>query len=414
MSFLRLCRYFLSKRLLGELVLLLQLVLMLLFGFAVLNPLDSFFQKEHLLWNTYTVNPDRTFHFSGGESLMEQPEQIDDLCEQVLEIPGVDKVVRFMVVQAAFDENEGKTDRSGQPLKQRQHVVNLLLYSEPLNSFAKIALADTFNGDNWGGIAVYADSSLHGFFPVGTERSITIMRTNARFSCTCLGVLQENCAIPAIVGYGSFPEPETLGVFTESSEDIDFLAVPVPAVHFSDIVPEENWLPNLLIIPKQGTDPTVLREVLEGKLGSVGRIATMRELLNSARENLIHENGWNLLAFALLSGIAVFGYGSYLYLMLRRRQQEFSVFYIMGLTRRKLAAIIFAIGAAVLALAFLISGLLTPWFMKNVLYLEKAEPGAFSWLFCGGLLLLILLASVLAGFRQSKKLAEITLYQEAD
>ena len=86
----------------------------------------------------------------------------------------------------------------------------------------------------------------------------------------------------------------------------------------------------------------------------------------------------------------------------------------MGLTRRKLAAIIFAIGAAVLALAFLISGLLTPWFMKNVLYLEKTEPGAFSWLFCGGLLLLILLASVLAGFRQSKKLAEITLYQEAD
>ena len=76
---------------------------------------------------------------------------------------------------------------------------------------------------------------------------------------------------------------------------------------------------------------------------------------------MLEENAWYVLAFALLTLIAVFGYGGYLYLMIAQKKNEFAVFYILGMTRKKMIAVIFSSGAILLAVSFGIAVLSYPW-----------------------------------------------------
>lgn len=71
-------------------------------------------------------------------------------------------------------------------------------------------------------------------------------------------------------------------------------------------------------------------------------------------------------------------------------------------------------GALLLVAAFGIATALYPWFARTVLKLQTKHAGIFSYGFSAVLLLLILVVSIVFGFRQSRRQAEIEVLRSGD
>ena len=173
---------------------------------------------------------------------------------------------------------------------------------------------------------------------------------------------------------------------------------------------------NFLIEPKNNISGEKLAVSLQDRMKNYGTVNTYKTIATGALKNRLEENAWHILAFAMLTLIAVFGYGGYLYLMIAQKKNEFAVFYILGMTRKKMIAVIFSSGAILLAVSFGIAALLYPWFTKTVLKIQESYgyTGIFSYGFSAGVLLFILLLSIWMGFRRTGKQAEIELLKGGD
>jgi cobalamin synthase len=149
-------------------------------------------------------------------------------------------------------------------------------------------------------------------------------------------------------------------------------------------------------------------------MSNLGTISTISELIEKSYDQMINDNRWFAFAFVLLSVIAVFGYGGYLFLVIRQRQSYFSIFFILGITRAKIILINLSVGLILLVLAFAAALYVTPWFMHNLLGISQSTPGLLSILYSCGVLLIVLLVSTIIGFRQAIKSTEFALYQGGD
>ena len=133
-------------------------------------------------------------------------------------------------------------------------------------------------------------------------------------------------------------------------------------------------------------------------------------ILKNSFMNMLRENAKYIIAFVMIAAIAVFGYGGYMYLMIVQHQKEFGIFYILGMSRKKMISVIFFSGLLLLVIAFLITFFSINVVMEKVFGLYNYQTGIFSYIFCAVIMGLILLTSVFVGFGQSKKLAEIAVY----
>ena len=71
MNFLRICRYLYTKKLLGEIVLFIQLMCMLEMSFVVLKPVDSYLMEKKTLKAAYVSDLDSMVHFSKNNLIYE-------------------------------------------------------------------------------------------------------------------------------------------------------------------------------------------------------------------------------------------------------------------------------------------------------------------------------------------------------
>ena len=165
-----------------------------------------------------------------------------------------------------------------------------------------------------------------------------------------------------------------------------------------------------LILPENGCDRQTLKERLEKNIGDYGYIKEADEILKNSYIHMLENNAKYVVAFVMITAIAVFGYGGYLYLMIIQHQKEFGVFYILGMSRKKMISVIFISGMLLLLTAFIIASLSMHAFMEKILGIYNYETGIFSYVFCAVIMGVILLTSVFVGFGQSKKLAEVTIY----
>lgn len=409
MNLLRLSRYLLSKRLMHELVLLVQLVLMVVFAFSVLNPIDTFYAQSDQLSEAYQLYFDNTFHFASGNAIIQSEWEgdhsyQDTLYDKASSVPQINSVLRSYIGDVSYYRNDDKEN----PICAS---ANFVVYSEEMAQLIELELsAGSFDSQAESLLPIVVSASLADQFPVGTQKEIVMTQSGKTVTCIVSGVLDAESIIPVISTYGSSPELDVFAAFPENTKGADFII----AYYNENCLGDIEWGSNYLITIDQNANIEEVYSELTAAVGSYGTVQTISQVIKESFEHMLYDNRWNIFATVLLGLIAIFGYGGYLFLMIRQRQTEFAVLYLLGMTRKRMASIIFITGGAVLVLAIGIGSHIAPWFMQNILYELKTNPGITSYLFCGGLLLAILLGSVATGFNQSVKNSTVALYQEGD
>ena len=409
MNYLRICRYLYAKRFWNEIILLVQLVFMLIFAFTVLNPIDEFLQKKQKIVNSYDIDFDEALHFNMGNFVYEYQWQhygenslTDDIYEKIIETEGVGLV--FQSGTATINYNTNKTDDAGSAVYS--NALSFLYNDEMAHNVNFKLKSGKISYDVDGGIPILVSEILERELPVGTQTEVFDMDGKA-VKCVVTGVLKKNEALPLINSYGSSESLGTLGVIPENSgcnrymvmydlkKDMDF---------------EVDLGAKFIVLPESGYDRQKLKEGLEENVGNYGYVEETDLILKNSFMNMLRENAKYIIAFVMIAAIAVFGYGGYMYLMIVQHQKEFGIFYILGMSRKKMISVIFFSGLLLLVIAFLITFFSINVVMEKVFGLYNYQTGIFSYIFCAVIMGLILLTSVFVGFGQSKKLAEIAVY----
>ena len=408
MNFLRICRYLYTKKLFGEIVLFIQLICMLEMSFVVLKPVDSYLMEKKQVKAAYTLDFDSMVHFSKNNSIYAQEmagngTAAKEIYELLRESNGVKKVDRCAFENGIYMQTDGKMSSA-----------NLVLYSsEMLDVIQLNTESAALKNVSEGYVPILVSDSLAEELPVGTKTEINLAFDNTiKIPCEVVGILQEDSAVPVVFSYGDIME---LGDMAVPSKDLSEYRFIVFGKAMDELFARLTNV-NFLIEPEEHISGENLATSLQSKMRNYGTLNTYRTIAAGAFKNMLEENAWYVLAFALLTLIAVFGYGGYLYLMIAQKKNEFAVFYILGMTRKKMIAVIFSSGAILLAVSFGIAVLLYPWFTKTVLKIQESYGyiGIFSYGFSAGVLLFILLLSIWMGFRRTGKQAEIELLKGGD
>lgn len=408
MNFLRICRYLYTKKLLGEIVLFIQLMCMLEMSFVVLKPVDSYLMEKKQLKAAYVSDLDSMVHFSKNNLIYEQEMKgngaaAQEIYKLLLEADGVEKVDRCAFENGTYIETDGKKSNA-----------NLVMYSSEMLDIVRLNIESEIQENvSAGCIPILVSSSMAEELPVGTRTEISLAFDDTiKISCEVAGILQRDSAVPVVFSYGDIME---LGDMAVPSKDLSEYRFIVFGKAMDELFARLTNV-NFLIEPDEHISGENLATSLQSKMRNYGTLNTYRTITAGAFKNMLKENAWYVLAFALLTLIAVFGYGGYLYLMIAQKKNEFAVFYILGMTRKKMIAVIFSSGAILLAVSFGIAALLYPWFTKTVLKIQESYgyTGIFSYGFSAGVLLFILLLSIWMGFRRTGKQAEIELLKGGD
>lgn len=408
MNFLRICKNLYSKYFLSEVILLFQLVCMIGFSFAVLNPIDAFIQKKNALNHVYKLDIDDAIHFSKSNAVYEQEKHddfssSDKIYNKICETEGVDNVLRFRLANGIYETETIDPNTNEAKLES----ANLFIYSEETLQNVNIKLSSGKIEKNvHDDIPILVDSSLADIMPIGTKKEFRIGTTDKRLDCVVTGIIKENSVLPIIMNYGSTPELGVFGAFPDEVKGYSFIIV----YGNDDLLSDIGWESNFLICTKKGEREEIVSKRLEETVGNYGTVNTNRRIFFLSFKEILKENAWNILTFVLLSLIAVFGFGGYLFLMIKQKQTEFAVFYILGMTRKRMTVTIFLSGVIMLVVAFIVASFTTPQFIGDILRIKQSPPGFFSYVFCGAVLMMILMFSVLAGFRLSGRLEEIAIY----
>jgi hypothetical protein len=390
---------------------------MIVFAFVALNPMDTFNQQEAALRNAYTLDFDTTFHFSAGNSIIQEGwENVTSgtselLYDQLVNVPGVNKVHRFSVGSSSYDTGRDEYNEHADQVERVFAYSNLLVYTkDTLNSINLSLAEELYENDAKDRLPIIVSKSLTEDIPLGTCTEMYIGLSSNAVPCVVVGVLDGHCSIPVVSNYGSSPTLDVLGAFPFISPGTRFII----AAYDEELLSDITWGTSFLIETDKNVDSQSVYQNLKTEMSNLGTISTISELIEKSYDQMINDNRWFAFAFVLLSVIAVFGYGGYLFLVIRQRQSYFSIFFILGITRAKIILINLSVGLILLVLAFAAALYVTPWFMHNLLGISQSTPGLLSILYSCGVLLIVLLVSTIIGFRQAIKSTEFALYQGGD
>lgn len=403
MNILRLCRYLYTKKWVAEIVLLFQLVCMLELSFIVLNPLNDFYRNKQEIENCYSVNADKLIHVNSTVSLVEQSSKDNvDTSELLYNIikntKGVGEILRFGIDGTLLEIDDEKIN------------AKVFFYSREMFENTNIELsAGQIKSNESDVIPVLISDSMKYDLEIG---SIIDIETTASLSLKCkvVGIISSESALPAIKNYGSFPELESLAVISKEVSKEKYIVVYDAS---EDIITRE-MNNNFVVIPEKGENITALVKRLQENISNYGTVQEYKEISTQALKNTIIENGFCVLCFFLLNLIALFGYGGYLYLMIRQKQKELSIFNILGMTRFKMMLIVFISNIMLLSIAFLISINIYPWFAVNIMKVGVLKPGAFIYIGCCIYLLAIMLFSIIVACKKTQSGAVINRFKEGD
>ena len=421
MNAIRLARYFYSRRYIQEAVLIVQLVLMFVLSMVVFSPVDAFLQFAQEIKGAYAaVDDSRTLFFNPNEAVYNaytneiDPESagfVDAAAKDALASAGIDGPMRMALYPAYIDagtENEPEEDSQDQPA-----VRNLLVYSaEMLEATGLFSGESAPSSGQSGAVPILISPSIADLVPLGSETTVTLRDGDTGIPCVVAGVLSEEAVLPACHGFGSFPTLSCFGTKLSDYPGTDFIVMGYDPAYF----PEIQWESSFLVPLEENADVAATVQALNAQVGAWGSFATMGELEKVAFSRVFVNNSMAILEFLLLSLLAFFGYGGYLFLMTFQRQQEFSVFFLLGMTRRKMLVLNCVFGCVNLLIALLIAYVSYPWF-RQLLGSGSAAPatvGVVGLSYCFLLLLLALIFSFLSTFHRFGNVSTIFLLQGGD
>lgn len=413
MNLIYLSHYLYSKRKAQECVLLIQLVCMIIFALVVLGPIDTFFQKYYSLEKMYRYDLSSFCHISAGNAALHnnRVELTADnkLYDILLTLDGVETVFRFSLQQAGY-ETTPKNQGDHQHENESNKIANLLVYSGDMAEYVYWGVDEgeflCFYDETL--LPVIVSQSLIDHFPIGSKVNLHV--GESAVSCIVTGVLSQYTSVPTINNYGSAPSIDVLVTHLPNMKNYDFIV----ACYNENLLSTIRWEPNYLIKLQNKEHLNNIIQTLEKAVGIYGTVKPVPELINESFNALLKEKRWDIFAFALLTIIALYGFGGYTFLMIRRKKEEFAIFRILGMRQIHVAAMVFIAEVRFLIIASIVAYLIFPWFSQKVLIEPYAKPGATSFLFCGSLLICILVISIRTGFQQSRKATDVVLYNGGD
>ena len=415
MNLIYLSHYLYSKEKVQECLLLVQLTCMILFALVVLAPVDTLLQQYSSLQKIYRYNLSDFCHVSAGNAVMQNnrvdSSAADKLYDTLRTLDGVEAVFRFSLQQVGY-ETVPKDRAEHQHKNESNWIANLFVYSGDMAKFVAWDIAEgeflSYYDDTL--LPVVVSPSLIDDFPIGSRMTVRVGEKETPVLCIVTGVLSANCFIPTIYGYGSVPSMDVLVTRCSNMENSGFIVTS----YNEELLKTVRWEPNYLIELQNKDDLSGSVQVLDKIVGTYGTVKPVPELINQSVNALLKDRRWDILAFALLTVIALYGFGGYTFLMIRRRQNKLALFRILGMQQIHIVITISIAEILLLLLSSIGACVIFPWFTQRILLETYSRPGIISILFCGSLFLLLLIVSIWTGFQQSSKATEAALYNGGD
>lgn len=406
MNTLRIMRKLCSRFCLKELFLLATLTLMVVFTNIVLEPMETFLNTRRELRSSLSVDFDSTLHFNpsialtAARNFSEESAYFPEVHEAMRQNSGTAAVLELYQCLASYKEGD------------ITHNFNFILYSKAFDTHIPLHLQETPTAQaEEGYLPVTVSAAMAQALPVGTKCELRLSSEDLRIPCIVTGVASTEHAIPVANTYGQYGSISALGLSQERFGEYEFVTAVYDPAFFGEVA----WDYASLIVPKAGMDWEAWRASLQAELSSWGELHSLAEIEDSAFKGVLSEHLTEQLNFFLLALIAVFGYGAYLFLSIRQRERRFAVFYILGMTRKRMFLLSMLLNLSICLLSAAAGWALTPWVARTFVKIEAYRGAGMLGALCtGGILLLTWLLSLAVCFIQSKKETAIAWYHKGD
>lgn len=402
MNLLRLLKMLLSPKFVREIFLFIQVAIMVVFLNIILIPFETEFQLFKSIENSFSCDVNKIIHFNPNASFFEPPDGWSDKVFHTLkENKGIGDILQIEQTVASFDVENKKLNS------------NFFIYSDALFKENQIDLREGkfISYLQNGKLPIIISSSLSDELPLDAELTLTVPYNNgnntASISCVVTGIIETGAALPAINFYGSFPSMDVLGVRAEPNNGYDFIVTAYNQC-LQDYV---NWGSPMLIISDDSASSV---NELNSNYSDYGTFMTFNEIKAISMTKTINENQFNILMFVLFCPIVLFGYGGYVLITLQQRKKEFGIFFILGLSRRKLILLNFIIGVIVLTLAVCAGMIITPILLDIILKILFKGYGVANYVLIIILFVVTYLISIIVGYVQTRLISSAALYREVD
>ena len=414
---LRLMKKLCSKYFAREIFLVATLALTVIFTSIIVEPVDTYLGDRAQIRRALTLDRGGTLHFAPSVliswSAATEGEYLPEVHETMKNQDGVEAVLEMFTTGGAFSELNGET----------VNFDMFALYSEDFaNRCPPWPGAGSDTGGSGGRLPVKVSETAAERLPVGSEFELklynilsvdeetgTVEDETLSVPCVVAGVLEDGRALPW--AGSSHKALGGMGYVSRYFQDTMLVAAVYDPEFFGDI----RWDYPAFIVPKNGADVEALEKALSERLGGWGEVCTLDGIERGAFENTLSENLPEQLKFILLALVALFGYGAYLFLSIRRRERQLAVFYISGMTKGRIFYINLLVNVLIYGLSAIIDRAATPLVAKAFVYAEDYRgAGALGAICAGALFLMALLMSLAAGIVQNRNAAAITLYHRGD
>lgn len=421
MKSVRLLKYSFSQHFLKELFLVVQLTLMLLFAFSILSPVDEFVEMHRNLKELYSFDFKQTLFFNPNSAVYQSvndtntqalEEHIQAFLEEVSADARIEKFMRMSYNSVQIKTGKTTQDPHTGSVVDEIVPVNLLLYgNEYFDGFRIKLIEGTWpDGGSDEFVSIAVSQSLADIMPIGTKCSFDLNGSGEATSYVVTGILSEDCILPSTYGFVSSPNLVNIGTRIADVKGAHFIIAGVSEKAFT----ATDWEYSCFITASSEVNTEELCKDLSSKAGTIGQFYSVGEITKQSFISLLRSNSTLIFDCVLLSLIAIFGYGGYLYLSICRRQKDFSILYILGLTRKQSIVLNTFSGVLILCVSFVLAYVIFPSFQKLIGMSGQTSLGIISVIFTILFFSFVLSLSYVAAFRQFYKASTISLYQGGD
>lgn len=413
MNTFRLFQYFVPKKFLKELLLILQVALMALYAMAVMSPLDTYYKQWLDIHRPYKENYSQMLFFNPSNECSSYNDLINQVAREINKFAEISSIIYTVRDEAYFQSGKMVVDEHTNDEEDEYLGANLFLYSN--NMFHEIFNAVCVNefmmqAMSKDTVPILISPSLEGIMQIGTDIELFFAQENRYYTCTIVGILERETYLTATQKFGSFPSFSNIGFSIRSYPEAYFIVAQHDYYKFSNTTGDASFIVHL----DSEVDELKWIDSVNSMIGALGRVYSFSEIEALAFTNVLSMNSMYLFEFILLTLVSIFGYGGYLYISVYKEQKKFSVFHILGLSRRRLMLIQCIKGVLSMIISLLIAVLIFPWFQNIVLVEKYTGIGSLSVLYCSVLLAFILMASLLAAFQLTNSATTISIYQKGD
>ena len=362
MNAFRLARLLLSKKLLKELLLGVQIFFMTVFILMVIVPFENFYTDYSNLRRVFGKNTSQLVQYNATANMQQNHllnnENYDALLDEIAANDAVQTAYRSCEVLANVPY---ASEASSEPLKIQ---TNFILDSPELFALLQSQLQQgeiaTEPVDN--ALPVVVSPHFAELYDIGetfTAESVGLHHELvSQINCVVTGVLKERFVHVGAseLSFQANPNEEALYVFASAP---------------SPLLPEEiGWTPALLLQLKPDADALQTRDALCEQFSSLGTFQTTSDFYSEQFDYMITVQGgaWNGLMLFLFALVYLFGFGGYIVINTLQKRKVFSILMINGMYFSKmlclnlLSSLLITIPATVLGI------LAAPYLIRKLAY----------------------------------------------